>query len=456
MKAVSHNARLVRRAYWLIKLRWVAIAGTCCVIFIASDILHLSVQRTALYCSTAILILENIISLLLLKRLLKRGISKIFTSIRRIIHFQICVDLMILTILLHYSGGVENLFIVYFVFHIAIASILLPARESYLQATFATCLLSLLALLEYKGIVPHYCLKGFITDGAHSNGFYIFGTISVLASTFYLIVYMTSDISTQLRKQEEAYRQTNIQLKQKDRIKDEYVLRVTHDIKGHLAAIQSCLDVVSNRLTGSLNEQQADLINRADSRVHKLTHFVRTLLGLTQMRLSNRLEMEIFSLKNIISNALASVKTKARNKSIALDSNVELSVDKLFGNQFSIEEMITNLLLNAIKYTPANGTVEINAKEDGDFVLVEIADTGIGIPQEELSKVFDEFYRATNAREVEKDGTGLGLSIVKQIIERHGGKVWVESQEGIGSKFSFIVPKSANCCMVMNENAQVY
>ena len=153
MKNVSHNNRLVGRAYWLIKLRWIAIAGACFTIFITGNVLHVSVQTVALYCSVSPLVLENIIALLLLKHLLKKRSTKIFTSIGKVIHFQISVDLLILTILLHYSGGIENPFIVYFVFHMAIASILLPLRESYLQATFAVCLLSLLALLEYKGII---------------------------------------------------------------------------------------------------------------------------------------------------------------------------------------------------------------------------------------------------------------------------------------------------------------
>ncbi|MHC4762172.1 MAG: sensor histidine kinase [Planctomycetota bacterium] len=437
MKAVSHNARLVRRAYWLIKLRWIAIAGTYFVIFIAENVLHVSVQSTALYCSAAALVLENIISLVLLNRLLKTRTARVFNSIRRVIHFQISVDLLILAILLHYSGGIENPFIVYFIFHMGIASILLPARESYLQAMFAVCLLCLLALLEYKEVIPHYCLEGFFTSGAHSNGLYVFGTITILASTFYLVVYMTSDISTQLYKQEEAYRQVNIQLKQKDRIKDEYVL-------------QSCLDVVANKLVGPLNEQQADFINRANWRTYKVTHFVKTLLRLTEIRLSSNLEMDVFPLKNTINNALAAVRATAQDKSIALNFNIDSSADEVFGNQFSIEEMITNLLLNAIKYTPANGTVEINAKEDGDYVLMEVADTGIGIPPEELPKVFDEFYRATNAKKIEKDGTGLGLSIVKQIIERHSGKIWVDSKEGIGTKFSFTLPKTVDRIMALD------
>ena len=445
MKSISYNNRLVRRAYWLVKVRWIAIAGTCFVIFIAGNVLCVSVQSTKLYCATAMLILENVISLLLLKRLLKTGNPKISTSIRRIIHFQICFDLIILTILLHYSGGIENPFIVYFVFHMAVASILLPVREGYLQATFAVSLITFLALLEYKEIVPHHPLEGFVTSDAYSNGLYVFGTIAILATTLYLVVYLTSDISTQLRKQEKAYRQANVQLKQKDRIKDEYVFRVTHDIKGHLATVQSCLDVVANRHSGSLNEQQADFISRAYRRTMALVNFVKTLLRLTQMRLSNELEMELFSLKDCICSVLASVETKAQTKSTALSCNIEPSVDKVFGNQFSIEEVITNLLLNAIKYTPENGTIDINAKENGGYVLVEISDTGIGVPEEELPKLFDEFYRATNAKKIEKDGTGLGLSIAKQIIERHNGTIWVDSQEGVGTKFSFTLPKTEHC-----------
>jgi len=440
MKAVSHNDRLARQAYWLIKLRWIAIAGTCIAIFIAGNILHMDIQSTPLYCVAAMLILENIISLLLLKRLLKTKSARIVTSIKQIIHFQICIDLMLLTTLMHYSGGIENPFIVYFVFHMVIASILLPKRESYLQATFATGLITLLALLEYKGIVSHYCMKDFVTDGAHSNALSVFGTIIAMATTLFLVVYMTSNITTKLRKQEEAYRLVNIELKQKDKIKDEYVARVTHDIKGHLAAIQGCLDVVKMESSGELNEKQTDFINRAHSRTCKVANFVRTLLNLTEMRLSNKFEMTVFSLPKTISSALVTAEVKAQSKSITVNSKIESSVNNIFGNPFSIEEMIANLLLNAVKYTPEGGTVEINVKKNNDRVLVEITDTGIGIPEDELPKVFDEFYRAANAKKVEKDGTGLGLSIVKQIIERHNGKIWVDSQEGIGTKFSFTLP----------------
>lgn len=248
----------------------------------------------------------------------------------------------------------------------------------------------------------------------------------------------------ELQKQEKALREANIKLTEKDRIKDEYVSRVTHDIKGHLAAIQSCLYVAANESIGTLNEKQSNFMDRAVKRTRQLTNFVKELLNLTQMRLSGRLEMKAFSLPDSISKALSSIANRAKEKSITVSSNVEPSVGEIVGNEFSINEMITNLLFNAIKYTTENKTVHLEAKSYDNHVQIDIIDTGIGIPADELGNVFSEFFRASNALKTEKDGTGLGLSIVKQIIEQHGGEISVESQEGQGTKFTVIMPKDSS------------
>jgi signal transduction histidine kinase len=100
-----------------------------------------------------------------------------------------------------------------------------------------------------------------------------------------------------------------------------------------------------------------------------------------------------------------------------------------------------NILANAVKYTPCNGKIDIRVNDKGNTILIQIKDTGIGIPNDELPKIFEEFFRASNAKEIEKDGTGLGLSIAKQVIERHNGKIWVESEKGKGSTFSIELPK---------------
>lgn len=247
----------------------------------------------------------------------------------------------------------------------------------------------------------------------------------------------------ELEKQEEALREANALLKQKDRIKDEYVSRVTHDIKGHLAAIQNCLYAISETSGGSLGEKPTDFLSRAMNRTRQLTTFVRELLSLTKMRLSGRLEVEPFSLPQVLRSSLAAVENMAQDKSIRITSEIEAPVGDMVGNEFSITEMVTNLLFNAIKYTPAGGTVHLQAGAREEQILVDIRDTGIGIPTEELERVFDEFFRASNACKSKQGGSGLGLSIVKQIVKRHGGTITVQSDEGRGSTFMVRLPRGA-------------
>jgi two-component system phosphate regulon sensor histidine kinase PhoR len=138
---------------------------------------------------------------------------------------------------------------------------------------------------------------------------------------------------------------------------------------------------------------------------------------------------------------LASVETYAKEKTITVISNVDPSVGQIVGDEFSINEMLMNLIFNAVKYTPDNKNVQLEAKVQDDYVQIDISDTGIGIPAEELPNIFDEFFRASNAKKKEKEGTGLGLSIVKQIVERHDGKISVQSQEGQGTTFTVTLPR---------------
>ena len=449
MTPVPENIRLVKRAYWLIKLRWIATVFVGAATYVSNSFLDIELQDIALYGIAMLLAVYNVAVLLFLNRSTKGGNDVPHAAVKKIINVQISADLFILTILLHFSGGIENPFVFYFIFHMIIASILLSPWESYLHATLAVLLFGLLVLLEYLQLMPHYCLsRGFVSHCLRRDGSYILGTFFAFATALYLAVYMASYIAVRLKRAEYAYKQANMLLQEKDHIKDEYVVRVTHDIKAHLATIKGCLGVIVNKVVGPLDGELAEFVDRAHTRTIKLANFVETLLKLTQMRLSNKLEMDVFSLRDTIDNALAVVRARAEDKSITLNCNVESSVDEIQGNRLSIEEAITNLVFNAMKYTPANGTVEISARDHGDCVLMEVADTGIGIPKEELPKVFDEFYRAINARRLERDGTGLGLSIVKHIVERHNGRIWVESEEGVGTKLSFTLPKNTTCGMM--------
>jgi signal transduction histidine kinase len=440
MENLFKSNSLVGRAYWLIRLRWVAIATLATATFVAGKVMQISLPASALYAIAGLLLVYNLVLHELLRLWTRGGKEPSPTRIGDLLTFQISADLFILATILHFSGGIENPFSFFFVFHMIIASILRPRWQSYLQATLAALLFGGLLFLEGARFIPHYALTGFAGHGLYDSGTFVLGFLFVFTITLYLVVYMTTSISEQLRLHQGELEKANVQLREKDQVKNEYVLRVTHDIKGHLAAIESCLDVVANGMLGPLNERQKDFVGRAHRRTVKCLEFVMALLKLTRMKLSGHLDMERFSLRRCVVSSLASVQSQARDKAISLHHEIDPSVDDVLGEPLLIEETITNMLFNAVKYTPNGGRVGIEVKRDGTFVRVRIADTGIGIPEGALSQIFQEFYRAENARAVERDGTGLGLAFARQVIERHGGQIWAENNPGGGSTFTFTLP----------------
>ncbi|MBM4027663.1 MAG: HAMP domain-containing histidine kinase [Planctomycetes bacterium] len=440
MENLLKSTSLIQRAYWLIKLRWAAIGALAAATLVANRFLGVSLPVFTLYGMAAVLLVYNFVLYDLLRYWTWEGREPSERRIGGILTCQISADLLILTMILHFSGGIENPFFLFFAFHMMIAGVLLSRRQSYVQATLAVLLFGSMVVLEAAGVLRHYRLDGFAGHGLYRDWTFVFGTLFVLTVTLYLLVYMTTSIGAQLQRQQQEYENANRQLEGKDRLKNEYVLRLTHDIKGHLAAVQSCLEIVVTGMVGPLTDRQNDLVERAYRRASKCLAFITALLKLTRMKLTGRLEMEHFSLRNCIFNALAAVQNQAQGKSILVGHQIDPSVDEVFGEAVLVEETLTNLLFNAVKYTPNGGTVRLEVKQDGAAIEVSVADTGIGIPEADLPHVFEEFYRASNARALERDGTGLGLAFAKQVVERHGGRVWARNNPAGGATFGFLLP----------------
>lgn len=441
MENLLKSTSLIQRAYWLVRLRWVAIGMLGVATFVAGRFLHIELATGALYTVTGILLLYNFVLYDLLRYWTWAGKEPSPRRIGRMLTFQISADLVILTTILHFAGGIENPFSFFFVFHMILVSILRSKWQSYVQATAAVILFGGVVALEGLGIMPHYDLVGFADHGLYENGIFVFGFLFVFIVTLYLVVYMTTSISGQLGMQQDNCERANVLLEEKDQLKNQYVLRLTHDIKGHLAAIESCLEIVIDGTVGALNDKQADLVDRAQRRTVKCMAFITALLKLTRMKLTGELEMERFSLKNCIFNALAAIQNGARAKAIAVSHTITASVDELPGEAVLIEETITNLLFNAVKYTPQGGAISLEVKEQGPLIRVTIGDTGIGIPAEAMEHIFEEFYRAPNARATERDGTGLGLAFAKEVVERHGGQIEAHNNPDGGTTFTFTLPK---------------
>ena len=194
MENILQSENLVQRAYWLIRLRWTAIAGLAIATFTADEILKVALPLRQIYSLSVILLFYNFILYGILRHITWNGRVPTSAAINRIITFQISADWIILTIILHFSGGIENPFYLYFVFHTIFAGVLLSKTQSYVQATIAVVLFVSLILLEYFQIIPHYVLAGFTTGTDYRNEIYIFGTIFVFATTIYAVAYLTDSI----------------------------------------------------------------------------------------------------------------------------------------------------------------------------------------------------------------------------------------------------------------------
>ena len=437
---------LDERLHWLIRLRWIAVAAVFFLITGTRFIFRIPVPLSPLYVGNALLLIYNVLFALYDRR--SRSVNEKndrITQANRFANVQIFADLAILTYFLHFVGGLENPFIFYFIFHMVIASILLSQKAAYLQATAAIALVGGIAFAESFGGLTHHHPTGYIPlSGCRLNFPAAFGDMFVFSSTLLFTVFTATTIVRRLREKEAELAEANDTLAKQDRLKSQYVLTVSHDLQSSLSTIQSCLEVVLSDLTGELSLKTRELIGRAEQRCTTLLRFVRDLLNLSRIRASEKIEKSKVTLKDFLGTVVESLELQIREKQLRL----ALEVPPMFSveaNPEALGELMTNLMVNAVKYTPRGGSIRIQSRQsaDGRSVEVTVADTGIGIPQEEIPAIFNDFYRASNAEVLDKNGTGLGLSIVKQIVESHGGKIWVESQIGKGSRFTFALPAAA-------------
>ncbi len=213
----------------------------------------------------------------------------------------------------------------------------------------------------------------------------------------------------------------------------------SHDLKSPLAAVESYHKVMLDGYAGEITEKQKTMLLRSSERITGLLNLIDNILDISRID-ARELKMETMSLLKVMENSRGVIQPLAENKELQLNFEVPKELPLITGAPNRLQQVFDNLLGNAVKFTPAGGTITLKVAEVGDHIQVEVIDTGIGILSEELPKLFTDFYRGVR---VDATGAGLGLSISKKIIEAHSGKIWVQSpcpKSGIGSKFIFILP----------------
>ena len=224
-------------------------------------------------------------------------------------------------------------------------------------------------------------------------------------------------------------------------------LQLAHELRSPLAVIINSLDVILQGYAVEDPNLQDQLLSRARERASEMLAQLNDFLRLGAVRHEEFLrEPQPVQLLDVLEKLTPEMHIRARWRSVTLSIEAPDALARVRGTYEDMEHLLSNLINNAIKYTSPGGQVAVSFYERDGSVVGSVQDTGIGIPTEELPKIFDEFYRAKNAREAAVHGTGLGLSIVRRIVDRYGGEIHVTSRVGEGSTFTFAFPKHEGAC----------
>jgi signal transduction histidine kinase len=248
------------------------------------------------------------------------------------------------------------------------------------------------------------------------------------------------------KKVEERTRELTFALEEVKKVskrKTDFISSVSHELRTPLTSIKGYAAILLEEKLGHLPTEVKERLARINHHSDELAHMVNDLLDIARIEAGKTvMKIEEQNLKTIVDTVYDLILIQCKNKNIDLVSEVSKNIPSVMVDRNQIERVLINLLGNAIKFTPQNGKITIKANRKNGMVQIDVQDTGIGIPPDALSSIFEEFYRVDNPINQQEKGTGLGLSLVKYIIEAHKGKIWVESKFGKGSTFSFTIPVS--------------
>ena len=235
------------------------------------------------------------------------------------------------------------------------------------------------------------------------------------------------------------------QIEAANRHKSEFLANMSHELRTPLNAIIGFSEVLGERMFGELNEKQAEYTEDILSSGRHLLSLINEILDLSKVE-AGRMELELatFDLPLAIDNARTFVRERATKHGINLDVTVDERLGDFVGDERKIKQVLLNLLSNAVKFTPEGGRIGIKARQADGSAEISVSDTGIGISPEDQSKIFEEFRQVGGDYAHKREGTGLGLTLAKKFVELHGGKIWVESEVGKGSTFSFTLPERSS------------
>lgn len=351
---------------------------------------------------------------------------------------QVVLDYAAMFVLIHLTGGAASPLLFFFTFHVIFAAILLPPRMAWLLAAVAVVGLVFMAGLNFAALItpPPITYRGRPVATAEAPA-WVAARMGFFAAAVFITAGATTTVMTRLRRQTELVLEAEWALANE---RSRFVLQVAHNLRAPLDASISMLDVLRHGFAGQLADHQRQYLDRIRARLAGLSVLVQELVLLGRSREpAVTWERQSLDLVPIVRAVALTFAPQARESAVSLQTQLPDSVCAL-GDARALRQVLENLVSNALRYTPSGGSVTIRLEQEGATVVLEVADTGIGIPARDLPRLFEPFFRAANARAYSSEGTGLGLAYVKEVVDRHGGTIEVHSQEGEGSRFIVRLP----------------
>ena len=443
------DRELLDRLGWFTHVRW--LVGVFCLVllftghYLLGVRFYISDRSLALFWSVEVVVgvfAYNTVFTLLVRALRAKGrVTR--RRIQQLAVGQIACDLVGVCALVHATGGIENYFIVLTVLPLVIAAELLPPALAYASAGGAVALIQALLWGEQQGLIPHisvYWPGAASVARAHvyADPMYVLEVTSALTILLLGTVFLAATIAGRLRGREEDLERAYRQIQLTDDAKSFFMRKAGHELRSPLVAVGSILKAIVQTVK-SLPDEHRRLVDRAQQRTQAAMAILDDLRRYAKLHsVQNLLSTERVELGQTVRAVTELLRPQAEAAGLRLICAAEDA--SIQGDQELLREVVSNLLVNAIQYTPAGGRIELAVHNGGPVVRLEVSDTGIGISEKARQHLFEEFFRAEEAKQVFAEGTGLGLAICQRIVHMHGGQITAANRPEGGSIFTVELP----------------
>jgi len=356
---------------------------------------------------------------------------------------SITLDYMALTLTIWAMGGSGSLFMPFYLFHVMLSCILLSRTGAWISTGLAWLFLLVLVVGEWTGIIPIRAGFGMFVTIDQRSGEYVLLILLVYSVLLGSTTALFTRLTATLQEAEIEIRLARAELERLSNIRKDFLHIALHNLQSPLGVLSMFLDNMRSGRLGELPARVLEVVERGRERLHGMNEFLVDLQVLSQLESSDISDHAApVNLAEMVSDLVEEYTDEAGARNHALTLRIDEGMVPVQGVERLLREAIRNYLTNAIKYTPEGGTITVRVRRKRNNAIVEVSDSGIGIPLEDQRKLFGEFVRIRreNPEWNEIKGTGLGLSIVRRVMEIHGGSVGVRSRPGRGSTFYIILP----------------